>query len=120
MVLDRHLEAVAIGRRAGDDQKFVQGVRRVIDQWNYGFYDRQTFALDPVDCLVGREDDFRLATTRASRARGSYAWPMPKDLFRPYPGRAPDPRPAWDIAGRGLIAQPGIEDYVAHFHGQRN
>lgn len=114
IVLDGHAEAAARGSRAREDRAFLNRVRRVLEQWNDGLYCSDALGLDPEDMLCGREEDFRAALQRLAAAGKTYLWPMPQDLFRSFPGRAPEPRPAWSLPEGRLVVQPRIGDYVSY------
>lgn len=114
LILDGHVEAAARGVRAEGDQSFVAGVRKVLDQWNRGYYRDDSLCLTPAEMVCGLDGDMRKALDGIGAAMGGDPWPMPKDMMRPFPGRPVEPRPAWSLSSGRLAMQPKIGDYVEY------
>ncbi|MBY6159824.1 hypothetical protein KUV73_03030 [Mameliella alba] len=92
----------------GDDA-FLQHVRQVIGNCNDGLYRQQEIGFDPEPLAaeaLAKELD-ALATLN-----GKARWPDAQCAIVALDGRAPRPRPAWDIKAGQLAAPPARADYL--------
>ena len=94
------------------DRVYLDGVHQVIRQWNEAMYQHHDLGLDPPDAVLDAAKDFHQTLTDVAAILDKPEWPMPKSAFTEYPGRAPHPRRAWDIAGGGLMRKPVVGDYM--------
>ncbi|SIS84363.1 hypothetical protein SAMN05421759_104240 [Roseivivax lentus] len=108
LVMDGSLETAA---RDGDEA-FLDGVREVIAQWNADRYLRDEIGLDSADALTGGAMAVARRLDRVAELAGTPRWDMPVAMFETYPGRAPRPRPAWDIRTGRVVARPLLQDYL--------
>lgn len=91
------------------DHAFLDRVRQIVENCNAGFYRHQGLGYVPAENAserLGSELEVLAALSGARR------WPDPQCVFTEIDGRAPRPRPAWDLAHGRLIAPPDPADYL--------
>lgn len=91
------------------DRDFVETVRSLIARCNASYYTKQEIAFAPppdAKMRLARELDALAELTGAPRL------PDPQCAILALDGRAPRPRPAWDLVRGGLVEPPKRADYL--------
>ena len=83
----------------------------ILANWGAGRYSGRALGLDPADQVAGSAPDVARLLDRLAEQTDSPRLPDPVGLFDVYDGRAPLPRPAWQL-DRGLCAAPEPVDYL--------
>ena len=83
----------------------------ILANWGAGRYSGRALGLDPADQVAGSAPDVARLLDRLAELTDSPRLPDPVGLFDVYDGRAPLPRPAWQLDG-GLCAAPEPVDYL--------